>query len=515
MINILVLSLFSISLVYGGKKNILFIASDDLRPNLGVYDGVNSDIFNSPQMFTPNIDKLAAKSILFERAYVQIALCSPSRTSLLTSRRPDTTHVTDLTSYFRDIGGDFTTIPQFFKNHGYKTINVGKIFHRGHDASGPGSGDDDVSWNEIYHAPSKNYYHGNGRSWEAVSKNELPLQDTVEGTHVIAKLREIAPDALLGEKQFFLGWGVHRPHLPFLFPEEFQEYYPDLPTYLPKNLHAPFQMPTTAWSDWNELRVYNDIVHIGDEHLGEINVTLPNWKTKELRRAYYSSISHIDYEIGRVLDELELLGLAETTIIAFWGDHGWQLGEHSEWCKHTNFEVAARAPLMIHIPQLTDGGLRTDKLVEFVDIFPTLVDAADFSALELCPEVSNDIKLCTEGASLMPLINDPNENSWKESVFWQYRRGGKACPDCDHITTTMGYSMRTDQYRFTEWTGITYLGGNDYEPNWDEQKDHPELYDLVNDPEENYNLYNDQDYVQIKNQLRKKLRAGWRDARPQ
>ena len=148
MLTAVVLSIVSVS---EGKKNILFIASDDLRPNLGVYDGVNAEIFNSPQMVTPNIDKLADKSILFERAYVQYAVCSPSRTSLLNGRRPDTTHVTDLESYFRYIGGNFTTIPQFFKNHGYKSINVGKIFHRGHDASGPGSGDDDVSWNEIIH----------------------------------------------------------------------------------------------------------------------------------------------------------------------------------------------------------------------------------------------------------------------------------------------------------------------------------------------------------------------------
>ena len=208
---LLAIAVVSIGLV-SARKNILFIASDDLRPNLGVYDGVNSDIFDSPNMVTPNIDKLAEKSILFERAYVQYALCSPSRSSLLTGRRPDTTHITDLESYFRTIGGNFTTIPQFFKNNGYKAINVGKIFHHGLAASGPGTGNDDVSWtdNEIYQAKSSSYYSGShDRSWEAVSSDELPLRDTVEADIVINKLREIAPDALVGEQQFFLGWGLH------------------------------------------------------------------------------------------------------------------------------------------------------------------------------------------------------------------------------------------------------------------------------------------------------------------
>ena len=218
-------------------------------------------------------------------------------------------------------------------------------------------------------------------------------------------------------------------------------------------------------------------------------------------------------EIGRILDELELLGLAKNTIIAFWGDYGWQLGEHSEWCKQTNFEVATRAPLMIHIPQLTDGGLRTKKLVEFVDIFPTLVEATEFPALEVCPEMSNETDLCTEGSSLLPLVNDPDTVTWKDAVFWQYRRGEKVCQDCTHIMSIMGYSIRTDAYRFTEWVGITYLGGNNYEPNW-HYKDHPELYDLINDPEENVNLYNDPAYSEVKSQLRKKLRAGWREAQP-
>ena len=495
------------------KKNILFIVTDDLRPNLGSYKDANDNFFDAPDMVTPNLDKLAEKSIIFENAYVQYALCSPSRTSFLTSRRPDTTHVTDLTSYFRHIGGNFTTIPQFFKNHGYKSINVGKIFHRGHDSSGPGSGDDDVSWNEIYHAKSTEIYQGTGKSWEAVSENNLPLKDTYEANLVIDKLREIAPEAIIGVQPFFLGWGLHRPHLPFIYPERFGLLY-EHPRHLPRNPYAPFQMPDTAWMGWSELRMYKDIGHLDDGHFGEINVTLPDWKTRDLRQAYYACVSHVDEEIGRVIDELELLGLAESTIIVFLGDHGFQLGEHAEWCKHTNFEIANRSPMMVSIPGQTDGGLRTKKLVEFVDIFPTLMEATEFPAMEICPEVSSDVALCTEGSSLLPLLSNPEEESWKDSVFWQFRRGGKYCDDCPHLTKTMGYTIRTERYRFTEWVGITPLGDNDYEPNWDERKDDPELYDLDVDPEENINVFNYPDYMQVKQELRTKLRAGWRQALP-
>ena len=203
--------------------------------------------------------------------------------------------------------------------------------------------------------------------------------------------------------------------------------------------------------------------------------------------------------LGRVLAVLEDLGLAETTIVAFWGDHGWQLGEHAEWCKHTNFEVkslrngclvkhdvqvATHAPLLLHVPGTTDAGLRTRHLVEFVDIFPTLVEAADFPPLDLCPEMSNTSMLCTEGSSLMPLLEDPHTLDWKSAVFWQYPRGGKIT---EHLHTIMGYSIRKTgleaDYHYTEWVsnhrnmlmpipqvGITYLGDNNYLPNWPDQK---------------------------------------------
>ena len=341
----------------------------------------------------------------------------------------------DLDTYFRDVGANFTTIPQFFKQQGYKSINVGKMFHR----SGPG-GDDDISWTEKYVA--RGAYRGNGNSWEAVSQ-DTKLVDSLEADYVIERLGQLAPDVLAGQENFFLGWGLRKPHLPFIFPEEYAQFYPEEDIQLPANPWAPEKMPNIAWSSWNELRTYSDIAaaELLNLSLGDINVTLPDQTTKALRRAYYATVSYIDAEIGRVLDHLDQLGLAESTIVMLWGDHGWQLGEHAEWCKHTNFEVANHnfnfnsksmsqqvanhAPLIFAMPQASEASsssLRTSKLVEFVDIFPTLVEATGFQPLDICPMMSNTSELCTEGASLMPLLDDPELAQWKSSVFWQYPR---------------------------------------------------------------------------------------------
>jgi len=499
------------SLSQAKKMNVLFIGSDDLRPNLGLFSGVNEGVFASPAMVTPNLDKLGERSIVFESAYVQQAVCSPSRSSMLTSRRPDTTRVQDLYAWFREIGGNFTTLPQLFKQHGYHSIIAGKIFHRAHNASGPGK-DDDISWTEKFHADNE-AYKGERLSWEAVSEEEKPLIDTLEADWVINRLTELAPAALLGEEHFFFGWGLHRPHLPFLFPERFLEVYSEQDVSLPTHPFAPVDMPDKAWSNWGELRTYKDCTDevLGNPDLGQVNVTIPDSKTLELRRAYYASVSHVDDEIGRVLNVLEELGLADSTIVAFWGDHGWQLGEHAEWAKHTNFEVAAHAPLLLAVPGLTDSGLRTKHLVEFVDIFPTIVEAAGLPLLEVCPEPSNSSMLCTEGSSLMPLIEDPERSDWKSAVFWQYPRGSSIT---DHLKGTMGYSMRTADWRYTEWVGITYLGENAYLPDWENAMDWPELYSMVEDPGENVNLARVGQYKEVVEQLSQQLRAGWRAFRP-
>ena len=491
-------------------KNVLFLAADDMRPDLGCY--VNSHPgFTSPPMHTPNLDALAARSLLFERAYTQQALCSPSRTSLLTGRRPDTTRVTDLATYFRKFGGNFTTIPQFFKDRGYYTVGGGKIFHHGLEASGL---DDPISWTEKFHHVHNFYPHDNknNRSWQALTPdqfNNKPIQDTSEAEYMIKKLREIAPNARLGLQPFFLAYGVHKPHLPFIFPEGYLDYYPEESINEPDNPYAPINMPNMAWSPFGELQSYYDTskeaLHI--PNLGNINVTYPHKKVKEMRRAYYSALSYADHSLGQLLNELKNLGLEDNTIIVFWSDHGWQLGEHAEWCKHTNFDIATHVPLMISIPGLTNEGLRSNQLVELVDIFPTLVEATGFDPPEICPTDSSKIQLCTEGSSLIPLIHNPNLPDWKKAVFWQYPRGGVE----NHVPRCMGYSIRTHRYHYTEWVNIKVTELPKYEPEWKKECDHYELYDLENDSQENSNLYENEYYIYVKNDLSKRLRAGWRN----
>ena len=264
------------------------------------------------------------------------------------------------------------------------------------------------------------------------------------------------------------------------------DYYPEDILDVPDNPSCPMNMPNLAWNSPSIFK-YIDCSPdtLGIPNLGDINVTLPDWKTKELRRAYYAATSYADHELGRVIDELYKQGVENDTIIVFWGDHGWQLGEHAEWNKQTLFEIANRVPFMIRIPGVTDHGMKTSKLVELVDLFPTLVEAAGFETLNSCPMPSNDEKLCTEGRSMLPLFEDPETPIWDDTVFWQFARGGY---QDTIVPNQMGYSIRTPDFRYTEYVKIKNLGDFKYEPEWDNPADHEELYDLRNDPQENVNV---------------------------
>lgn len=474
--------------------NVLLFVADDMRPQLGAYHGSSFPSPVHPPMHTPNIDALANRSLFLRRAYVQQAVCSPSRSSILTGRRPDTTHVYDLVSNFRTVGGNFTTLPEYFKLNGYKTMGMGKI-HHGTDASG---GDDAQSWSEPYfHGVPR--FEDKSRSWFAVPDNELtakPLRDKQIADHAIESLRKLAPSAKTGESNFFVAVGFHKPHLPFVFPESImQTFYPKYYIRLPPNPYAPVNMPNIAWFDYTELRVsYDDIAALNPS--GAINTTLPDQVTLDLRRAYYSAVTWTDQLLGEVISELDRLGLSNSTIISFIGDHGFQLGEHGEWTKNTNFEIATRAPMMIGIPGVTDAGIQSDQLTEFVDLFPTLVEAAGLGSIPLCPDDSTHTALCREGNSLLPLIQDQS-TVIKRAAFSQYPRG-------EHF---MGYTVRTDLYRYTEWVRFDYAPI--YKPTWSRVVG-AELYDHVTDPEENYNGAHDAGYRRVRRVLRHLLHTGWR-----
>ncbi|ELU09360.1 hypothetical protein CAPTEDRAFT_171703 [Capitella teleta] len=476
-------------------KNVLFLVADDLRPQLGYFqDSADFPTPVHPRMHTPSLDSLAKRSFVSRRAYVQQAVCSPSRTSLLTGRRPDTTHVYDLESYWRKVGGNYTTLPQYFKQQGYRSIGMGKIFHPGPLASG---NDDPISWTDpYYHSEEEQHWTERKHSWYAVPEAERqahPLPDDQIAEHAINKIKELAKDP---SQPFFLAVGFHKPHLPFIFPEKFMDLYPSDRVNVPDNIYAPRNMPDIAWSKYGELRSYTDIEELHAS--GDINTTLPIDVTRDLRRGYYSAISYMDHLLGTVVDELMNQGLGDNTIISFWGDHGWQLGEHGEWCKHTNFELSTHAPMMVSIPGMTDAGMVSEKLTEFVDLFPTLVDAAGLPTMPLCPADSTKTELCREGESWMPLIRGDG-GQWKDRVFSQYPRDN---------SKIMGYTMRTDRFRYTEWVKF-----RDYKPEW-QKLFGVELYDHKIDPEENNNVAAAAAYAPATKQLSAQLRAGWRSARP-
>lgn len=441
------------------KLNVLFIAVDDLRPELGCY-GVAG-------IKTPNIDALAKSGLRFNRAYCQQAVCSPSRTSLLTGRRPDTTKIYNLVDHFRQTIPEVVTLPQQFKNNGYFCQAFGKIYHMGLDdppswsAPSFGSGGDGSNKPEKTKKAARKAGGGRGPAWAAreVADNEL-----VDGETADAALRAMNE---IKDKPFFLAVGFHKPHLPFIAPKKYYDLYRTNDMRLAQNPFPPKDVFPLALTDWGELRSYDGVPKKGP---------IPEGMARELIRGYYAAVSYTDAQVGRLLEELQRLGLREKTIVILWGDHGWQLGEHGLWSKHTNFEIATHVPLLVSVPRQKSRGLKTDALVELVDVYPTLCELAGVP-------LSDGL----EGKSFAPLLENP-KRPWKAAAFSQYPRG-----------KVMGYSIRTGRYRYTEW----------------EEKDKTpvgmELYDHQKDPDENVNIVhltaNEKLVAKLSQQLHRGLEA--------
>ena len=507
------------------KKNVLFIAVDDLRPQLNAY-GYN-------YISSPNIDGLAAKSILFERAYCQVAVCSPSRASLLTGRRPDTNHVWTVSDdeYWRTVpdATNATTIPQYFKDNGYVSIGMGKIFHPG--APG-GNNDEQYSWSPEglpYYDSREQVPAAGGVSWYSLDYEDNQLSDGKLADRAVSVLQELKQNETNGDtRPFFLAVGFHKPHLPFYCPLRYYNLYPPEEILMPENPDAPVGMPEIAWSVAGELRNYNDItirplcrqnpqIAISGD-VCRISANL----TRELRRGYYACVSYIDAQVGRIVTELESQGFGNDTVIVFWGDHGWQLGEHNEWSKNTNFEDATRVPFMIRVPGVTDSGIRTSALVELIDIFPSLTELAGIDVPPMCNQNSGKSIACVEGTSVVPLLKDPNRE-WKKGAFSQFPRPaagllvitGQPPFEDGNNENVMGYSVRVDKYRFTEWY---YFNRTTSTPNFTDIWG-TELYNHTHENyffnDENINLANDPDMASIVTELRSVLQNGWRDALPQ
>ena len=437
------------------RPNVLMILVDDLKPSFGAY--------GDTWVHSPNLDHLAATGMRFDRAYCNQAVCAPSRNNLLLGSRSTSIGVYSLGYHFRRAVPDSITLPQYFKQHGYHSAGIGKVFHIGH-----GNHDDEHSWSVPFQPDkvidyvlpestggeltreealfSNRSAEGlpRGAAWERADVDDEAYADGRIATEGIQRLRAYGDS----DQSFFLALGFTKPHLPFCAPEKYWELYDPLELPLPEYTRPPDGAPDYAGKTLGELNQYTPVPR---------DPPLSDELTRTLIHGYYASLSYMDAQVGRVLDEVERLGLDENTIIVLWGDHGYHLGDHGAWTKHTNYEEANRIPLIISAPGVTAPGSRTDSLVETVDVFPTLAELAGLPA----PTGPQPI----DGKSLVPILKDPTAEV-RDHAYHCFPRAGR-----------LGRAIRTARYRLVEWKRFE----SDAEPEY-------ELYDYEIDPLETTNL---------------------------
>ena len=430
--------------------------ADDLNNDLGAY--------GHPQVQTPNLDRLARRGVRFERAYNQFPLCSPSRVSLLTGLRPDTTRVYDLQTDFRTVLPDVVTLPQMFQRHGYVAARVGKIYHYGNPGQIGTSGlDDPASWDLVVnprgidkeeepHVTNLTPKRGLGSAL-AYYASPAPDEEHTDGkvaSETIALLEKNK------DRPFFIGAGFYRPHCPFIAPRKYFDLYPIERIRAPASVPgSSAEVPSAAW--------FTNPPHWAVNEVGQ----------RESIRAYYASISFLDANVGRILDALDRLQLSDRTIVVFVSDNGYQLGERGQWMKETLFERSARTPLIVAGPGVSAKGQSSSRVVEFLDVYPTLAELA-----RLAPPPG------LEGRSLSRLLRNPRA-AWDRPALTQLRRGGA-------LKGFLGYSVRTERWRYTEWDNGTRG---------------VELYDERDDPNEVHNLAADPKYEKTATEMRRLLQS--------
>lgn len=502
------------------KPNILFIAVDDLKPLLGCY--------GNTLVKSPNIDRLAKMATVFNSNYCQQAICGPTRASLMTGRRPDVTKIWNLTTQMRDVNPDIVTLPQYLISQGYETSAIGKIYH----PSSAIDGVDPVSWSIPYlkskesdfpadlGSPANGQYQlpstkatmtpeiikqrkqqskdlaANDENPKSIKGPSIECMDVPDNAYQDGVNALLAKDQIIslskGNKPFFMAVGFSKPHLPFVAPKKYWDLYKreDMPI-------ASFQEhskngPLIAYHQSGELRNYLDIPEFATLPADSLRIGLKLEKQKELIHGYFAAVSYMDAQVGVLLNTLESLGTLENTIIVLWGDHGWHLGDHDLWHKHTNFEQATRAPLIIAGPGIKAG--KTNSLTEFVDVFPTVCNLAGVS-----------IPKNLEGKSLKPLMLK-NTTSVKEFSVSQYPRKMKKAEMLRigyKKSDMMGYTLRTPRYRYTIWM-------NDFTSKqaFDSKKVYAgELYDYEKDPLEKVNVVADKAYANTSASLKAKMIA--------
>lgn len=458
------------------RPNVLFIASDDMRPQLGCYGDTT--------VKSPNLDALAKRGMVFQRSYVQQALCSPSRISMLSGRYPATTEIFEIGRTLRTTMPDITTMPQHFKNNGYHTRSLGKIYHVGID--------DDASWTvPAWHSkkprtspatqaavqkyiedakksgtpiPQKGKGSRNSAipAFEAVDCADDDLMDGDCASNAIAQLKQHAKNP---QQPFFLAVGFANPHVPWISPKKYWDLYEPSKFKLATNEFTPKGAPDFAATSGNDFYWYRDVPQVtGDK--------LPEEFKRQCLHGYFAAISYVDAQVGRLMAALDETGLTKNTIVVFWSDHGYYMGEHTWWgAKHNNYEGATRNCLIISQPGMKNAGEKTDSLAQSVDLAPTLT--------ELCglPEHTP-----FQGRSLKPILDDPNAKVNDAAFSWYPKGQGY-----------LGVAMRTDKWRYVEWT----------KPGAETQR---ELYNMVNDPQNNQNVADQPEHAKVIEALGKRLR---------
>lgn len=503
------------------KPNILFIAVDDLKPVLGCY--------GDKLIKTPNIDRLAKMGTVFLNNYCQQAVCGPTRASLMTGKRPDYTKVWDLKTPMRDMVPDILSLPQYLITQGYSTQGIGKVY----DPRDVDKELDAPSWSVPFYKQAKDYFAkgysepvlGQYQSSATRARVENLLKEakdqglTGKNARLYAEEQVKpttecidAPDNayddganvyravdILGKlskstQPFFFAVGIHKPHLPFVSPKKYWDLYQreDMPLAVFQEL--PKDGLEIAFTDAGEIRKYSDIAPlISFTDQKSYGLSLPVNKQKELIHGYYAAVSYTDALVGKLLNTLDSLGLTKNTIIVLWGDHGWHLGDHNSWCKHTNFEQATHAPLIISAPSMVSN--KTNATTEFIDIFPTL-----------CELTGSKIPEVLDGKSLVPLMKKPTATV-KDFAISQYPRGAskEVAKQLGFSTNkSMGYSLRTSRYRFTVWMGEDFRSTQPF------KKDliiGTELYDYEKDPNETQNVAKAKEYAAISTELYNKMVA--------
>ncbi|XP_065184785.1 ulvan-active sulfatase-like [Sycon ciliatum] len=502
----------------GSKPNVLMIAIDDLRPEFG-------QAFSVPEVKTPNMDKFVETGTVMQHSYVQVAVCGPSRSSILTGRRPDTTHSMSPFSWCWSNRGQFLTLPHYFKNNGYTTAGSGKLFHP--DACGAADphslGDDKTAWTLPYFpepecvqwgsVPCPRTKYWNNTMGDSVMVSPLDDDHLTDGQlaiHAQGRLANFSKQGIgMGDKPFFMAVGFHKPHLPHIAPKKYFDMYDVNQVSLPPNPNVPERFTKGAWYNSDEMQSYIDAHKQFPADGFSQNHPISDDDKRKHRQAYFAATSYVDAQVGRVMDALASNDYANNTIVVLWSDHGWHLGDTNSWGKCTNFESATHNTLMWRVPGKTNKG-KSERLVEMLDLYPTLLELTGLPPLDYCEQDEPPTVNCLQGKSYASEFTGSTDQAdladAKQYAFSQWLYPGAIQPGLDSDASApkpksfhVGYTVRTrNGYRLTEYVPYNTTM---FKASWSDFVPIRELYDYNADPYETVNHAYNTSYSEIVQQL--------------